>query len=157
MPEQHGSVLKMWMSYLNTISETIETTNMDYTSWHFDNNEADANELIELVLKGQKRATASSLWSFQYDNEPIPQAGDLSIVTDWYGIAKCVIQTKRVNIVPYKDVTEDFAKVEGEGDGSLAYWRQGHEIYFGQECARMGKTFTDDMPVICEEFEVVFK
>jgi uncharacterized protein YhfF len=147
----------MWRSYLQSIGEDIETTNKKYTSWYFENNEEDSNELVELVLKGQKRATASALWSYQFDNEPIPQESDLSIVTDWYGNAKCIIQTKRINIVPYKDVDEDFVKIEGEGDCSLEYWRRGHERYFKQECTRIGKVFTEDMLVICEEFEVVYK
>ena len=157
MKKEHESVSQIWRKYLKSKGEDFVVTNKKYTSWYFDNNEKDANELVELVLKGQKRATASSLWVYEFDGESIPQEGDLSIVTDWNGIAKCIIQTKRVNVVPYKDVDEDFVKTEGEGDCSIEYWRHGHEIYFKQECQRINKTFTEDMPVICEEFEVVFK
>ena len=35
------------------------------------------------------------------------------------------------------EVTEDFAAAEGEGDGTLAYWRRVHWSYFGRECERL--------------------
>lgn len=157
MSKEHASVSIMWRRYLDSIGADIESTNKKYASWYFDNNEKDANELVELVLRGPKRATASSLWVYEIDGEPIPQEGELSIVTDWNGVAKCIIQRTKVNILPYKEVDEDFAKTEGEGDCSIEYWRCGHERYFEQECKRIGKIFIDDMPVICEEFEVVFQ
>jgi len=155
--KEHESVSKMWKRYLDSIGEDIESTNKKYTSWYFDNNEKDANELVDLVLRGQKKATASSLWVYEIDGESTPQEGELSIVTDWNGNAKCVIQTKTVDILSFKDVDEDFVKTEGEGDCSIEYWRRSHERYFEQECHRIGKLFTEDMPVICEEFEVVFQ
>ncbi|MFD2115207.1 hypothetical protein ACFSTH_05545 [Paenibacillus yanchengensis] len=39
---------------------------------------------------------------------------------DWYRNAKCIIQSVKISIVSYSDVTE-FAALEGEGDKSLAY------------------------------------
>lgn len=71
-----------------------------YEAWHFCDNQADADELVELVLAGVKRATASDLWSCQDEDEPVPQAGDVSVVTDWSGAARCVIRTTSVETVP---------------------------------------------------------
>lgn len=157
MKKEHESVLQMWKKYLKSVGENFEVTKKKYISWSFDNNEKDANMLLELVLEGKKRGTASSLWVYEFDGESIPQEGDLSITTDWNGIAKCIIQTTKVSIVPYKDVDRDFAEKEGEGDLTLEHWRSGHENYFKQECQRIKKSFSENMPVICEEFEVVFK
>lgn len=58
-----------------------------YEAFHFDDNEASANELAQLVLAGTKRATAALLWSMQVENKPLPRPGDLSVVTDWQGQA----------------------------------------------------------------------
>ncbi len=44
----------------------------------------------------------------------------------------------------------DAAFDEGEGDRTLAYWRQAHRAYFG----RRGQ-FADDMPLWCERFQIV--
>ena len=69
----------------------------------------------------------------------------------------CVIETRRVNIVAFEEVTEEFAETEGEGDGSLEYWRRAHEAFFGRECVRLGVKPNPRMPVVCERFEVVFR
>ena len=55
--------------------------------------------------------------------------GDLSIVTDWAGQALCVIETESVVLVPFNEVSAEFAATEGEGDGSLEFWTEGHRAY----------------------------
>lgn len=106
---------------------------------------------------GIKRATAGSLWVFELENKALPKPGDLSVVTDWDGNPLCVIETVSVEIVPFEEVSAKFAATEGEGDGSLELWRQGHTSYFTRECTRIGRTFSATMPVACEKFKVVFK
>ena len=53
-------------------------------------------------------------------------------------------------------MSEEFAAAEGEGDGSLAYWRDAHWAAFSREFAAAGRSPSPDMPVVCERFEVVF-
>lgn len=125
-------------------------------SFYFDDNEASANELAALVLAGKKRATAALLWVHEREAKPLPKAGDLSIVTDFAGDPVCVIETQNVEVVPFEDVGEEFAAIEGEGDGSLQYWRAAHEEFFGRECKRFGLAPHPRMPVVCEQFEVVY-
>ena len=64
--------------------------------------------------------------------------------------------TERVAVVPYRDVTANHARREGEGDCSLAFWRQVHEAFFTEELARAGMVFRQDLPVVCEEFVKVY-
>ena len=70
--------------------------------------------------------------------------------------AVCVIRTTRVFTVPFDQVTAEHAQKEGEGDRSLAHWRRVHEDFFRAELAEAGLEFSPDMPVVCEEFEVVY-
>lgn len=125
-----------------------------YDVFHFDDNETDADQLAALVLSGTKRATASLMW--EYDDEPPPATGDLSVVTDWSGRPMCVIETTSVEVVPFEEVDADFAAAEGEGDGSLRHWRAAHEAYFGRVCERIGRQPSPRMEVVCERFRVVF-
>ncbi|MDF1522053.1 MAG: ASCH domain-containing protein, partial [Trueperaceae bacterium] len=60
-----------------------------------------------------------------------------------------------VQVVAFDEVDEAYAALEGEGDGSLAYWRAAHWDVFGRECARIGRLPAPDMPVVCCAFEVV--
>jgi len=127
-----------------------------YEAFHFGDNEEMANSLAHLVLQGTKRATAGSLWSFEHEGKALPQPGDFSVVTSWTGSPLCVIETVRVDIVPFNEVTAEFAAVEGEGDGSLEFWRQEHVSSFSRECVRIGRAFNENMLVACERFRVVF-
>lgn len=133
----------------------IDTTRF-YEAFHFGDNEEMAKSLADLVLKGTKRATAGSLWSFEHAEKALPQPGDFSVVTSWTGSPLCVIETVQVDIVPFNEVTAEFAAVEGEGDGSLEFWRQEHAGAFSRECARIGRIFNESMLVACERFRVVF-
>lgn len=150
-------ISKVWENYLNSIGETSGSTEKIFSYWHFDNNEDSANALADLVLEGRKKATASSLWVFEHDNEPIPKSGDYSIILNWSGVPKAIIKTTKVTIVQFNEVKQEFAEKEGEGDLSLEYWRKVHIDFFSRECARIGKQFTETMPVVCEEFELVYR
>ncbi|SKC82208.1 ASCH domain-containing protein [Maledivibacter halophilus] len=157
MKNEHRSVQEMWMNYLKVIGEDRKSRNKEYTSWYFCDNEKDANHLAKLVVEGTKRATASLYYWYEVEKEKPPKKGDLSIITDWNGIAKCIIRTNKVSIIPFEEVTEEFARMEGEGDKSLEYWRNAHINFFSRELKDLGKKFSKDMTVVCEEFEVVYK
>ena len=126
-------------------------------AYHFDDNQASADELAVLVLQGVKRATAGLAWSFEVEGRALPRVGDLNVITDWSGVPVCVIETVSVDVVPYDEVGAAFAAIEGEGDGSLAYWQSVHSAYFARECERIGRAPSGTMPVVCECFQVIYR
>lgn len=128
-----------------------------YESVFFGDSEEMANELAELVLQGTKRATAAALWVYEAEGQRLPQLGDLSIVTDWSGKPLCVIETQSVEVVPFREVTAEFAATEGEGDGSLAFWQRAHREFFSRECVAASREFTESMQVVCERFAVRYR
>jgi uncharacterized protein YhfF len=128
-----------------------------YEAFFFGDSEELANELAELVLRGTKRATAGALWSYEAQGKHLPQPGDLSIVTNWSGEPLGVIETQSVEVVPFREVTAEFAATEGEGDGSLLFWREAHKEAFTRECTRLGKAFSENMLVACEHFTLVYR
>ncbi|MFN7955923.1 MAG: ASCH domain-containing protein [bacterium] len=112
-------------------------------------------ELIALIVAGRKRAGTGLVWAYEADGEALPQAGDVEIVLDHENEPVLVTRTTRVEIVPFDAVTAEYAAIEGEGDGSLGYWRRGHWAFFSRECARIGREPAPDMPVACCVFELV--
>jgi len=60
-------------------------------------------------------------------------------------------------VVEFDQVTAEHAWKEGEGDKSLAFWRDVHEKFFAECLREAGLEFTPDMKVVCEEFAVVYK
>jgi len=111
--------------------------------------------LADLTRRGIKRATASLKKSYEIENEPLPKEKDLSIITDFYGAAVCIIEVEKVEIIPFNGITEEYAKIEGEGDGSLAYWREGHLNFFEKEAKAFNFEFSENELVVFMTFKVV--
>ncbi len=125
-----------------------------YETWAFGE---DADLLADLVQIGVKTATSSAYPLYVLENEPLPETGVYSIVLDSKDNAVCIIQTKKVSVVPFNEVSAEHAYKEGEGDKSLDFWRETHKKFFTACLAPAGLEFTLDMKVVCEEFEVVYK
>ena len=125
----------------------------EYEAWAFG---VDADGLAELVRTGIKTAAASAYPLYEMDGEDLPEPGEYSVILDSNEEAVCIIRTSRVYVTPYREVTAEQAWKEGEGDRSLHYWRQVHEAFFKQEMENEGLAFTEDMGVVCEEFQVVY-
>jgi uncharacterized protein YhfF len=149
---------KLWAAFVASgTDEAAIAAGAYYSAWPFGIGSEMADELLELVLSGRKRATAGALWSYEHEGEPVPVPGDYSVILDGAGRARCVIRTTHVDVVPFCDVDEAFASAEGEGDLTLEYWRDGHWRFFSQELAGFGRSPEPGMPVVCERFEVVFR
>ena len=52
------------------------------------------------------------------------------------------------------EVDAEHARLEGEGDQSLAHWRAVHEDFFTEHAAH-DHGFASDMPIVCQRFEVL--
>jgi uncharacterized protein YhfF len=121
----------------------------------FGDSEALSAELIALMQQGTKRGTCSMLWSWEFEGEAIPAVGDIGIVVDYFDRPVMLHRITRVEIIPFNEVTAEFAASEGEGDMSLAYWRKVHWEFFLRECEQIGRTIDEAMPLVCETFEVL--
>lgn len=114
-----------------------------------------SDELLALIRSGRKRAGTGLLWAYEAEGEAIPASGDIEIVVDHHNEPTIVTRTTRVQVIPYCDVTAEYAAIEGEGDGSLAFWRKAHWSFFSRECERLGRIPDGSMLVVCGVFEVL--
>ena len=143
-----------WLEYLSEAD--LDTETPIYDIFHFGDNKSTANALADLVLRGEKRATASLLCEYDQESLRAPRVGDLSIVTDWDGLPLCIIETTGVEVQAFQDVDEDFAADEGEGDLSLKYWKDVHWAYFERVCRGLDRDMSPGIRVVCERFQMVF-
>ena len=123
----------------------------------FGDNPALADELGDLVLSGRKSATCSAVWSYEAEGEPFPKGGTLWMVIDGRNEPMCIVETIEVTVRAFKEVDEDFARAKGEDDLTLESWREGHKRFFTRTLAPIGRNFSEDMPLICERFRVIYK
>ena len=142
---------ELWKLYCKECNVKEET---HYEAWCFG---GAPDNLGALVMLGIKTATASAYDLYQFDEEePMPKAGDYSIILDSKDEALCVIQTTKTYHVPFKEVTKEQAYKEGVGDRSLEYWRDVHERFFEEVYQDYPIEFTEDSNILCEEFECVY-
>lgn len=149
-----AEIEQLWNDYVQ--SHPYLQEQRYFEAFRFGNTEQMANELAALVVSGVKTATSGLLWALEQEQQPVVQIGDYSIVTGWEHRPVCIIQTTEVNIVPFKDIDAQFAYDYGEGDRTLAWWKQDMWDYYVQECVRIGRQATQEMPLVCERFQVVY-
>jgi len=139
---------EMWRNFCRA-----EKVSGEYQAWAYGD---DPDTLAELTLQGIKTATASAYPIYALEGEPLPQAGEYSVILNTRGEAVCVIQTVKVTVCPFHQVGEAQAWKEGEGSRTLDYWRTVHRKFFTEEMQAVGMAFDEEMPVVCEEFVRVF-
>ena len=115
-----------------------------------------ADELGALIAQGIKTATCSSVWEWESEGQTPPGLGTLTVVLDGKGGPLCIVETVEVTVRRYYEVDADFARAEGEGDLSLAYWRDAHRRFFTRTMARISREFSEEMPLVCERFRIIY-
>ena len=110
--------------------------------------------LAELVVEGKKTATCSSLELYKIENEPLPKAGEYSIILDSDNTPVAIIQVESVEISPLNEVPENFALAEGEGN--YMEWWDAHVNFFTELFKQYNLTFAPHMKVVCERFKKVY-
>jgi uncharacterized protein YhfF len=124
---------------------TAVTTYNGLEAFSFGNSSAMADELGALVVAATKTA---SCWSVR--DGPITQVGKRMVMLDGAGRPWAVIETVELTHRRFDEVDEALAHDEGEGDRTLADWRDGHRRYFTAE-----GSFAPDMDLWCERFRLV--
>ena len=114
-----------------------------------------ADELLDGIINGPKRATAGLVAEYVHEGEALARIGDHWIVADSEGIAKVVLRSIELRIGRLDSVDAKFAWDEGEGDRSLEWWLDAHRTFFVRACERIGIAVED--PAELEALEVVFE
>ena len=140
---------EMWNAY-KQINPSIGD---EIDAWAFG---VDADFLADLVLKGEKTATASAYDLYVLEDEPLPQEDIFDIILDSQNQAVCIVEITKVSVQPFNQVSAQHAFKEGEVDKSLAYWHQVHEDCFAEWLKEAGLTFTSESKVVLEEFRKVY-
>ena len=128
----------------------------DYAVCSFGDSPAMADELLQLVLLGIKRATASLALEYEGTGEPMPEVGDHVVVLDGQGRPRCVWRTTGIEVKPLNAVDDAFAFDEGEGDRTRDGWLNDHRTYFTRQAERDGFAMSDDILTVFERFTVVW-
>ena len=145
-----------WNEFLASLATPADATGRFYEVFAIGSTRESADEGAALILSGVKTATSSLVWDYVAKNKPMPDVGSLSIVADGGGTPVCIVETTALEIKPLRDVDAQFAYDYGEGDRTLEGWRADNLAYNRPRCLALGKSATDEMPLLCERFVVVY-
>ncbi len=144
--------IELWNKF---IKENKELVNEDYSAWTYGD---ETNELVTLTLSGAKTANATLYDPYRIDGIPLPMVGDYSVILkEDEETAACIIKNKKVTLVPFNKVTASHASKEGENDKSLESWKELYKEIFTNTLKEYNLEFNDEVMVVLEEFEIVFK
>ena len=109
------------------------------------------SRLVDLVINGNKRATAGALdWDYG-PTEPIEKVGEKFAVVDNENQHIATIQVTRVEICRFADVPDEFALAEAEGDLTGDDFRESH-FKFWTDC---GYKIDDDSKIVLAYFDLI--
>lgn len=107
--------------------------------------------LVEFIINGSKRATASLLHDYTKEGEPVEHVGECLAMVDNDGKHVATLRVTRVEITGFADAPDGFALAEAEGDLNASDFRASHLEYW----TRAGEVITDDTQVVQVYFDLL--
>ncbi|WP_178986217.1 ASCH domain-containing protein [Winogradskyella helgolandensis] len=149
------SVYDMWNTY--TASHPEFQKDKLPESWYFHDNKDDANRLAALVLNGKKKASSGLYAWYKEANADLPKRGTKHIITDFDGKAKAIIEIKKADTIPFYQISKAYAALDmGTTTDPLQKWKKAHWDFFANALEQSEETPTEDMLIVCEEFETIW-
>jgi uncharacterized protein YhfF/ubiquinone/menaquinone biosynthesis C-methylase UbiE len=146
---------KFWQAYLQEAG--ILDSHGLTVSAGMPGDEQVADELVSLYLSGQKTAGSGLLKDFEQAGVPLPEVGNFWIILDSHARPRCIVRVIRVEMHLFREVTEEIARAEGEGDLSLEYWRKAHQRLFSRFLEKLGITNLNEERIVVEFYELVYR
>lgn len=145
---------EFWKEFLKSSGKAKDTPYTSEISFGEDD-ETSAYFILE-ILSGKKTAFSTSFYAFEIDREPLPKKGNFYIVTDWQDNPYAVLETTEVTTLPFNTIPWSLAQKEDDAD-SFEEWKEIKTDFFTDDAEIMGYTFSQNMPVVFEEFKVIYR
>ena len=150
-----STVYEMWTDFTQSNPEFKNSEIPE--SWFFHNNEKDADRLAKLTVDGKKKASSGLYLWYQEAKVDLPKIGTKHIVTDFHGKARAIIEIKKVDTIPFKNITKEYAELDmGTEVEPLEKWKKAHWEFFSGAMEEGGQKPTQKMLVVCEIFETIW-
>ncbi|RIJ78772.1 ASCH domain-containing protein [Nakamurella silvestris] len=106
-------------------------------------------ELNALTLAGTKRATAGLLTAdYLEEDEELEHPGEVLVLVDDLGGSIGRIRVVNVEVVPFGEVSDDFARAEGEGFTGHDDWAVAHRRFW----SGAGQQVDEQTSVVCVRY-----
>ena len=152
--ELNDEQLIFWHEYLDSIGASEDDF---YVEASIAGNSEIADELLQLYLDGKKSAGSGLVKDYELAGDDLPKVGNHWVILDSEENPRCIVKTIAVEFHQFADVPEKVAIAEGEGDLSIAYWKQAHRKFFTPYLADLQIEDLEQAQVVTEFYQVVYK
>jgi uncharacterized protein YhfF len=118
--------------------------------------DATTEEVIDLIIAGDKTGTFSLPWLIQHTGQPEPASGDCIILVDFGGRPRLLVRLTAITPVDFGNVTAANTSIDGSPVRALAVWIPLHTQYWNNLLAPFDLSVTAAMPVLLEKFELLY-
>lgn len=149
------TVYEMWNDFTESNPEfkKDELPDTDF----FDEDEIEAERFAKLILNKKKQTSSGLYIWYKEANIGLPKIGTKLIVTNLNGEARAIIETKKVDTIPFNQITKDYAELDmGTNIKPLEKWKKAHWKFFANTLDENGQKVTDEVLVVCEWFETIW-
>jgi uncharacterized protein YhfF len=108
-------------------------------------------KLVNLILHGNKRATAGLLKEYEDEGEPVEHIGECLAMVDNNGDHVGTLKVTRVEVLRFIDVPDEFALAEAEGDLNAEDFRRSHLAFW----TRVGEHVDNETPIVTIYFDLL--
>ncbi len=113
-------------------------------------------QVIDLILAGDKTGTFTLPWIVEQTDHPHPGAGDAIILIDFEGHPRLLFELTDISTVNFGDVTEEHTAVDGTPVRDLTIWKPLHTTYWNGMLKPFGLEVSASMPVWIERFNLLY-
>src|SRR5262245_52644722 len=113
---------------------------------------ADADEGAAAILNGSKTLTSSPFWEFA--DGRIPFVGALSVLLNGSRQPVAIVETMRIEIMPFNSISDELAFAYGEGERTAVWWRKVMGDWYRRSASRHGVEFGEEALIIWEWIRV---
>lgn len=143
---------KMWNSF---ISENPDLKDVHYHIWRFVEGPEYRKNIFKRILDGEVSGESFSTDLFDANGEPLPEVGQYNVICDERNQAYCIVKTVQVLETTFDSVNPHMANIEG--CDSVEKWKKYNKIKYERICEKLDIEFNRGLPLIFEEFEIVYK
>jgi len=110
--------------------------------------------ILDLIRRGEKTGTFTPVAFFDAAGESLPVAGEHYVLTDPDGRPDCVVRLTAATVKPLAEIGDDDLQVEGAALRRVDAWKKLHRQYWKERLASHGLVPDEDLPVLCQRFEL---
>ena len=111
-------------------------------------------EMIRKILQKEKTVHTSVALLYQFYRQKLPEEGTVTVVVDSDRNAVCLLLTTEVKVLPFREITEEIAFAECEGDRTLLSWKKYHKSQL-RRSLKSGFVI-EDLKIVVERFKVIY-